>query len=430
MIDCLLIGYRDGNIDCELKQNKTNEDKEFNAAVAYLGTFLSRRGFTFEYINYIEDEYPSLINILKRSDVLITGISTTFCTSLESVKEIVTSIRKIKNDVKIIAGGTFIAKLLKDNNYNHQILSRILKSMGADFYINSFQGEATLVNIIKSMKYQLPIDNVTNIYYKSGSDFKYTKTVLEDNSLESNMVDWNLFKNRMKIITPIRTAISCPFHCAFCTHKMIPGKYQYASVEAIEQELDVINQNGNVKTVHFVDDSFNVPINRFKNILQLMIKKKYEFNWYSYLRCQYIDSETAELMKNSKCSHVLLGIESGSQKMLDIMNKQTTINGLKRGISILNKYGIHSHGMFMLGFPGETDETIKETIDFIEKSLLTSISIQPWYYEQDTPITSKKDIYGITGNHYNWKHNTMDYDTAQKYIEEITGRFANKIKNM
>ena len=399
IIDCLLIGYRDGEIDCNLEKIKVNDEKDFNAAIAYLGTFLSRKGFTFEYVNYIEDEYSLLFDILTNKNIMSIGVSTTFCPNWESVIKIIKSIRRIRSDVKIIAGGTYIAKLIKDTaDTDTRVLSHLLKLMDADFYINSFQGEATLVNLLSFLKNKLPINDIANIYYRSENGFKYTKTIIEDNNLEENMVNWSLFSNRMRKIIPVRTAISCPFHCAYCSHKINVGDYKYVSVEAVERELDSICKDDNVTIIHFVDDTFNVPINRFKDILRLMIRKKYGFNWYSFLRCQYLDIEAVELMKESNCTAALLGIESGSQRMLNIMNKQATIDELRNGILLLHKYRIMTHGMFIIGFPGETDETIKETVDFINNMNFTSISIEPWYYEINTPITEKKMYMKLPGS--------------------------------
>jgi radical SAM PhpK family P-methyltransferase len=407
---------------------KIRVGKDFNAAIGYLGTFLSRRGLTFDYTNYLEDEYAMLVHLMNTKKFRAIAVSTSFVTSVEVAKEIITLIRDIDPEVKIIVGGTFIARLIKDNvSEGNRLLSYLFRQMGGDFYINSFQGELTLVNILNTLKYNSDISQVANVYYRDKKNvFNYTTTEVEDNDLEENMVDWTLFKNKMRKIIPVRSAISCPFHCAFCTHKADAGEYRYVSVEAIERELDSIAQDETVETVHFVDDTFNMPKERFKEILKLMIRKKYKFNWYSFLRCQFVDDEIAGLMKESKCSFVLLGIESGSQKMLDIMNKQVTVDKLKNGVVMLQKHGIKMHGMFLVGFPGETEETVEETINFIKNVNFTTLSVKPWFYEVSTPIAERKEEFKIVGSHYNWKHSTMDYPTAEKYADQINSKYADK----
>lgn len=423
--DCLLVGYRDGVINTSSKTVvRIKEGKDFNAAIGYLGTFLYRRGLSFDYINYIEDEYALLAYKLRMRKYRIIGVSSTFITSVDEAKTIIKHIRDIVPNARIIVGGTFIARLI--NNNNKKILPYLFRQMGADFYINSFQGEMTLVNTVKALKESTDLYQIKNLYFRNGKAYEYTETEAEDNDLEQNTVDWSLFQNKIYETIPVRTAISCPFECAFCTHKADAGKYCYISVEAIEKELDSIAKDENVKMVHFVDDTFNIPKERFREILKMMIKNQYKFQWYSFLRCQFVDEEIVALMKKSRCSFVLLGIESGSQKMLDIMNKRATVAQLKQGVDLLYKYGIKMHGMFLLGFPGETHDTVQETIHFINNLNVTTVSMKVWFYEVSTPITNRKEEFGLEGNHYAWRHNTMDYQTARKYVDQIEERYVDR----
>lgn len=420
--DCLFVGYRDGDIDTSSTTTiKVRQGKDFNGAIAYLGTYISRRGLTFKYVNYIEDEYALVLHYLKNMNFRIVAFSTTFITSVSTAKEVIKLIREINPNVKIVLGGTFVARLIKDNLKNGpKFLSYLFRDIGGDYYINSFQGEQTLFNIINSVKNNTDIKDVANVYYRNEKNsFSYTTTEIEDNNLEENMVDWTLFKNKLHKTVPVRAAISCPFNCAFCTHKADAGTYRYVSLEAIERELDSIAADETVRTVHFVDDTFNMPKQRFKEILKLMIRKKYKFNWYSFLRCQFVDDEIAALMKESGCIMVLLGIESGSQKMLDIMNKQVSVEKLKEGAKILQKHGINMHGMFLIGFPGETEETVQMTKDLINEINFKTIAVSPWFYEISTSITERKEEFQIVGSHYNWKHATMDFKTADKHVIDI-----------
>lgn len=230
-IDCLLIGYRNGDIDTTLNDRiRIDDEKDFNAAIAYLGTYIYRKGYSFEYINYIEDEYALLEDILSKNNFLVIGVSTTFCTDMESVKKIIECIKNIRADIPIVIGGVFIAKLINENINSNRIISHIFKLIGADYYINSFQGETTLTELIRTLKNNSLINLVPNIFYKEKNEFKYTATCPDETDLENNMVEWSLFSKRMRKIIPVRTAISCPFNCSFCSHKKNSGDYKYARV--------------------------------------------------------------------------------------------------------------------------------------------------------------------------------------------------------
>lgn len=429
--DCLLIGYLEGDLNFDKPKAKNilkiEEMKEFNAAVAYLGTFLYRRGFTFDYINYIENEYDLLVKKLAQKNIKSVAISTTYCLDNETVKKLVSLVRNIDPTIKIILGGPHIANLLKYTN-DKEILNIMLRRINADFYINSFQGETTLTNILLYLRGNLSLNQIPNIYYKSEHKYIHTEIMEEDNNLEVNMVDWSLFSDRIGEVVPVRTAISCPFSCAYCNHPINAGKYRYVSVEAIERELNSIEQIKKVQYIDFVDDTFNVPQQRFKDILRMIIKNSYSFKWFSYIRCQFIDDETVRLMKESGCIGAMLGIESGSQEMLNVMNKMVTVEELKRGTTLLNQYSIPTVALFFIGFPGETNETVNETINFINEVKPTFYVTRSWVYDPRTPIGRENEKYGIKGFMYKWSHNTMNFTTAEQLVEKTISSIKNSLQ--
>lgn len=227
-----------------------------------------------------------------------------------------------------------------------------------------------------------------------------------------------MFSDRIKAFATIRTSISCPFSCAFCTFPKRAGRYRPMELEAYEKELDLLRETGKVKKINFIDDTFNVPPERFKSILRMMIKKNYGFKWNSYLRCQYIDRETVELMKESGCEGVFLGIESGSQKILQNMNKAADIEKYKNGLALLNEYGISSFASFIIGFPGETYDTYMETVKFIEENRPTFYRVQAWYFDALSPVFNDKEKYNLNGSRMQWSHSTMDSVEVSKLVEQ------------
>jgi len=340
------------------------------------------------------------------------------------VKKLVNIVRNIDPTVKIILGGPHIANLLKYTN-DKEILNIMLRRINADFYVNSFQGETALVNILLSLRGELPTNQVANIYYRSEDKYTSTETYEEDNKLEENMVDWSLFADRVSEVVPVRTAISCPFSCAYCNHPINAGTYRFVSVEAIEKELNSINNIQKIQYIDFVDDTFNVPQKRFKDILRMIIKNKYNFKWFSYIRCQFIDDETVKLMKESGCMGSILGIESGSPEMLKRMNKLVTVEELKRGVDLLNQYNIPTAALFFIGFPGETPDTVNQTIRFIEDIKPTFYDTQSWFYDPRTPISKQSDRYEIKGFMHKWSHSTMNSSEAEQLVKETISSIKN-----
>ncbi len=124
-------------------------------------------------------------------------------------------------------------------------------------------------------------------------------------------------------------------------------------------------------------------------------------------------------MGQSGCKGVFLGIESGSPTILKNMNKAATIEKYAQGIGWLRQYGITTFGSFIIGFPGETEETVRETIDFIKTNKPDYYRAQLWYCEPGTPIQHQREKYDIRGEGFVWNHRTMDSQEAMDHIEKL-----------
>ena len=100
----------------------------------------------------------------------------------------------------------------------------------------------------------------------------------------------------------------------------------------------------------------------------MMIANNFKYKWFSYFRCSNADDEAFDLIKESGCKALFLGIESGNQSMLDNMNKHATVQEFKEGIRKLKEREIFTYASFVVGFPGENRETVQDTIRFIEET--------------------------------------------------------------
>lgn len=389
-----------------------------NAAIAYLGTYLQRRGYTFDYINFFQSKKAELAEKLQRGNIRAVAITTTYYLTIFPILEVVAFIKEHNPDVKIILGGPFIASQFR--NESLETIQYLFKTLGADFYVNSSQGEATLVKILQALRENTSVEQIPNITYRLPGDQYITNPIeLEKNKLEENMVNWELFADQMDEYISLRTSISCPFACAFCGFPQHAGKYQTADIAAIEAELNQIAHINKVKSVMFIDDTINVPADRFKEFLRMMIRNKYQFKWHANFRCQFADDEMVQLMKESGCEGVFLGIESGSPQILKNMNKAATIDQYKNGISLLQKYDIPYYASFIIGFPGETEETVQETLDFIKETRPNFFRTLLWYCDPITPIYQQRDKYQIQGSQFTWSHLGMDSDRASDIIDEV-----------
>ncbi len=418
--------FNGGEKDSAASRKPLKPGDLFSAAIAYLGTYLDRRGFTFDYINSFQDEKKELMKKLANENILTIAIITTLYVSVFPILEIIAFIRKYNRNAKIIIGGPFVYTQFKTQK--SMSLEFLFEStVGADFYVISSQGEATLVQTLHALKNNLPLDRIHNIYYKTDSGYRLNPTLKEDNKLSENMVDWSLFSDKLREVVYIRTSISCPFSCSFCGFPERAGKYQTVPPDLVMEELNALEQIESVKTLSFLDDTFNVPVKRFKDILKGMIKRKSRLKWLSNFRCQFADREMVELMKESGCEAVFLGIESANDQILKNMNKMVTVGKYREGMALLKEFDIATFCSFVVGFPGETHETVQDTVKFIEETGPDFFRAQLWYCESVTPIWKQRDKYGLKGESFEWSHCTMDAKTASDLVEEIFLSIGNSV---
>lgn len=394
-----------------------------NLAAAYLTNFLRRQGFRADYVNLFQNEKDRLGQLLDEG-VRAVAITTTFYVINYPVHEMVEFIREHAPETKIVLGGPLIANHFR--NYSGADLEATLDDLGGDVYVHEGQGEATLAQVLGALNNGGDLGKVPNIAYRNGSHsgmagkYELTAKVPESNDMNAVEIDWlGLSGGNLGATLQTRTARSCAFNCAFCNYPTRAGKLTLASVDTIERELDSMAARGGVENVVFIDDTFNVPLPRFKDICRLMIRKDYGFNWFSYFRCSNSDDEAFALMAEAGCKGVFLGIESGSPTVLTHMNKHATIEKYRYGIQQLHKNGVLTFGSFILGFPGETQETVQETIDFLQETKPSYFRSQMWYNEAGTPIHQKASEYGIDGDGFVWEHNTMDSLEAMESIERL-----------
>lgn len=389
-----------------------------NLAAVYLTQFLRRTGLRAGFINLFQEEREVLRQQLT-AGVTAVAITTTFYVSNQPVVDMVSFLREVAPEVSIIIGGPLVANHFR-NASDDGALAASLSDLGADFYIHDSQGEATLAKLVAALKAKDAVEAIPNLAYFHNGELRQTPRQIENNDMDGNAIDWQDFRwSEMGPTLQTRTARSCAFSCAFCNYPTRAGKLVTSDLPTIEAELDSMKALGDVRNLVFIDDTFNVPLRRFKDICRLMIRKQYGFNWFSYFRCSNSDEEAVELMAEAGCKGVFLGIESGSPTILDAMNKHANVDKYAKGITWLKRNGILTFASFITGFPGETVKTVNETIDFIQEHEPDYYRTMLWYNEPGTPIRRKTEELGITGDGFVWEHNTMDSMEAMDHIERM-----------
>ncbi|MEK7309960.1 MAG: radical SAM protein, partial [Planctomycetota bacterium] len=171
--------------------------------------------------------------------------------------------------------------------------------------------------------------------------------------------------------THIFTARGCPYRCNYCSGPIsFNGKVRYHSPARVTSEIEHLISEYSIEALYFAEDMFLANKKRAKEMLALFIAKgiNKKVKWMAQLSTSIVDKEYLELMKAAGCVHVEYGFESGSQRILDLMNKKTTVAKNLMAAKMTQEVGLRFQGNIIAGYPGETEADFLKTIDFLKKT--------------------------------------------------------------
>ncbi|MDO8559298.1 MAG: radical SAM protein [bacterium] len=163
------------------------------------------------------------------------------------------------------------------------------------------------------------------------------------------------------------TSRGCPYHCAFCFKDVFKDIYRSRSPKNVVDEIEKLITEYGAKEIQFVDDDFSLNAQRAKGICEEILRRGLKFRWSCTSRVNLVNEELLRKMKEAGCWMVIYGIESGNQKILDSINKKFTVEQAISALEITRKVGLLTSCGFIIGLPGETKETIRETLDLAKK---------------------------------------------------------------
>ena len=322
----------------------------------YLASIAERQGLEAKIQDYSQGgDYEKDLREFK-PDYLVVNIATpTLLHDLEAVKK---AKEICPNIITIAKGAAFLA-----------LANRIMSEHDElDFGILG-EAEITLKEILSG----IPRDHILGIYYKENGDVKFTgeRPFIED--LDSlpfparHLVDNNIYRrpDNNKVQATIKVSRGCPFHCFFCLATPVSGsKVRRRSPENIVAEIRECVEKYNIKNFLFWSDIFNLYKDWTMKLCRAIIDSGLKITWSANTRADTADLEMAQMMYKSGCRLVSIGVESGSQDMLNKMGKHITLDDVRRTVKVFKKAKIRIYNYFVIGLPWETEETAEETIKF------------------------------------------------------------------
>ena len=349
-------------------------DSHYPLGLAYLHSYLESldRGYEVktEFLNNVPTE--KCLEIIKKDidefkpDVV--GVSLITHSRVGSYR-VIEMVQRDYPDIKIVIGGMHVSVMYKQLAGAYP---GIVCAIG--------EGEVTLGELVDRWEKDLPIDDVTGIAFHNGEEVVVTPSrelIMDLDTLPFPKHDIFLWEGRK--VAGLLTSRGCPYKCNFCVLDATSRrKVRCRSAENIVDEVEYIMTNyPTVETIWLHDDAFMIIKDRTIEFCQEVIRRGIKTNFICSARFQPISREVVMLMKQAGFVHVLFGLESGAPIVLKHMKKGITQKSARHGLKMFSETGIKATAFLIVGLPGESAETIDETIDFVQELQ----DIQYLYYE-------------------------------------------------
>lgn len=335
---------------------------------------------------------------------------TSYTANISAIKIISDKVKQADPSIKQVIGGV------------HATLdSDILKSLTSVDYSIQREGEEAFFALVENKdprKIPGVVSRVNDSLFKTG-----IAPVIKDINIlpmPEREKFWGIPESEKKHVdvSYVNTIRGCPYKCTYCASPFhwdrkttrlrtpesvmeemrhlkenyyVRPKYDYAASANMEAKENLKIEDNTI--VYFVDDVFTVNKKRVKKLLRMMIDEKLDMKWKCEARADHLDDEICELMAEAGCERVKIGFESGSNRILSEVKKLETREEMLEGADMLKKAGVPFSAYFMTGFPGETDDDLKQTIDFAKKvdADYYSLSVLAPYYGTELYDTLMKN---------------------------------------
>jgi radical SAM superfamily enzyme YgiQ (UPF0313 family) len=236
------------------------------------------------------------------------------------------------------------------------------------------EGEQTFIELIDKIQNQHNLGKVLGITYRNGDKIIHNADRPFIENLDAlpfpahHLLPLEKLKHNGKIIFPLISSRGCVYWCDFCsTVRMFGRVYRMRSPKNVVDEIQLVHDKYGVDQVTFYDDAFTVDRDRVLKICQELHSRKLYIKWDCGTRVDMVDSELLKTMRDAGCFAVWLGVESGSEAILGAMNKRIKLDQTRLAYKTAHKLGLMTIANVVLGFPGETPQTARKTIRFVEE---------------------------------------------------------------
>lgn len=395
--------------------------------LGYLATALRKSSHTPDIQDCIINNwnFDNLDSHIRKTQPDVIGI-TTFSQASNSVKEILKRVKAAHPEIVTIIGGPHPTAVPE---------RALLDFVDADYAVCG-EGEIPLQKLLFFLdKKTGSLYDIPGLIWREDNKINHNPKIEHEPVDEFGHPAWDLIGPRRYFSSPgignkttvFHAGRGCPFNCAFCV--TLGKKLRHNSLEHIYKEIKFLNKEYGIRRFLINNEGFTVDVNFVKKFCRYVIEKNDNFSYFSGtgLRLNTLDGEMIELMKQANFDRlVCVGIESGSQRVRELMQKGLKQEDIYKGIELIKKHGFSVAGNFILGFPGETKKEMQETINLALKLKLQGAAFTPFIPLPGTTATKKLIAQGKIPDDFDYTK--IDLDSVLYAPEGMTTKELDKIR--
>lgn len=267
---------------------------------------------------------------------------------------------------------------------------------GADFLIIG-EGEQTTLELYQAIINDADYSEIHGIAYLENGEVKKTPPRMRMKSLkelplpnraaipvEKYLETWKTHHGKSSMT--VSTQRGCPYTCKWCSTAVYGQSYRRRPPEMVAAELKMLKETYNPDSIWFVDDVFSVSHKWIEKFHEEVIKQDAIIPFECITRAERLNDEILQLLKEAGCFRIWIGAESGSQKIIDAMDRRVDVDVVKTAIQKTNELGMETGTFIMVGYPGEDEQDIRETIAYLKAANPTHFTITVAYPIKGTSL--------------------------------------------
>ncbi len=339
--------------------------------LAYLAAVLEKDGIEVSVIDQFADKLPdkALVDTLKEKRPDLIGFSV-LTPVIKDAKRLIAAIREFNKDSKIVLGNLHATCFPED----------VLKEGAADIVVRG-EGEHTLLELCQRLSRGQDLEGLKGISFKLDGKIIHNpdRELIEDLDAlpfpawgklnPNNYTEVPLVAIKKARAFPIIASRGCDFRCYYCSQDKLYKKVRYRDPHKVADEMEYLYSRYNIEMFGFSDAYFPFDEKRGLEFCDILIRRglNKKVKWCTETRVDKVSARLLKAMKEAGVHLIMYGIEVGNPQILRSLNKGTTLEQAVQAFRETRKAGILSQGLFILGLPGETVQTCKETIAFAKK---------------------------------------------------------------